>query len=99
MNAARSNMPMEPVNRGTAVSLTLEHLVKEHAVLKGLPLELISHGPHECARLHLPGDQIVRIYLDRDTPPGDVVPKLLVESDRLDREGSKSEVSFLRDGC
>ncbi|UUZ72881.1 hypothetical protein LP415_05010 [Polaromonas sp. P1(28)-8] len=33
----------------TAVSLTLEHLVKEHAVLKGLPLELISQGTDECA--------------------------------------------------
>jgi hypothetical protein len=79
----------------TAVSLTLEHLVKEHAVLKGLPLELISQGTDECARLHLPGDQIVRIYLDRDTPPGDVLPRLLVESDRLDREAPTSEVSFL----
>ena len=78
----------------TAVSLTLEHLVKEHAVLKGLPLELVSDGSSECARLHLPGDQIARIYFDRDTPPSHVIPQLLIESDRLDRQSPREEISF-----
>ncbi|CAN7760643.1 hypothetical protein LJR084_007168 [Variovorax sp. LjRoot84] len=79
----------------TVVNLTLEHLVKEHAVLKGLPLELISEeGSSECARLLLPDDRLVRIYFDRDTRPSRVVPQLLAESDRLFRLRSDSEVSF-----
>lgn len=79
----------------TVVSLTLKHLVKEHAVLKGLPLELISEGgSSECARLLLPDGQIVHVYFDRDTRPSRVVPLLLAESDRLFRLRSDSVVSF-----
>lgn len=79
----------------TVVSLSLEHLVKEHAVLKGLLLELISdEGSSECARLLLPDDQVVRVYFDRDTRPTRVIPQLLAESDRLFRLRSDSEVSF-----
>jgi hypothetical protein len=79
----------------TVVSLSLEHLVKEHAVLKGLPLELISdEGSSESARLLLPDDQVVRFYFDRDTRPTFVIPQLLAESDRLFRLRSDSEVSF-----
>ena len=61
----------------TVVSLTLKHLVKEHTVLKGLPLELISEGgSSESARLLLPDDQINHVYFDRDTRPSRVGPPI-----------------------
>lgn len=77
-----------------SVILTLEHLVKEHAVLKGLPLEIFLQGTSECARLHLPNDRVVHVYFDRDTQPNHVITKLLLERDRLEQLSPKSDIFF-----
>src|SRR5437899_1853313 len=67
----------------TIVTLTLKHLVHEHPVLKGLALEVMAEDAAECARLALSDGRLVRIYLDRDTRAGQMIPLLLAESDRL----------------
>lgn len=78
----------------TVVTLTLKHLVQEHPVLKDLALDVIAEGSAECARLALSDGRLVRIYLDRETRAGQVIPQLLAESDRLFRRRLDSEISF-----
>jgi hypothetical protein len=78
----------------TIVTLTLKHLVQEHPVLKDLALDVIAEGSAECARLVLSDGRLVRIYLDRETRAGQVIPQLLAESDRLFHRRLDSEISF-----
>jgi len=76
------------------VILTVEHLVKEHPVLKGLPLELFPQASSECARLHLQDGCVVHIYFDRDTAPDHVVTKLLIDRDSLSKLWPASDQFF-----
>ncbi|MFM9428480.1 hypothetical protein RCH10_004943 [Variovorax sp. GrIS 2.14] len=76
------------------VELSLEHLVQDHPVLRGLPLAFATEGSREMALLSLPDHRQVHVYFDRDTRPLRVVPLLLAESNRLFHSRRDKEVSF-----
>ncbi|ROZ78367.1 hypothetical protein EEB15_08010 [Ramlibacter sp. WS9] len=79
----------------SSVIVSLTHLVKDHPVLRGLPLDVARDGAQECAWLHLADERVVRIKVDSQTESAHVIDVLLAEHDRLATSGQGNEHTFI----
>jgi hypothetical protein len=79
----------------SSVIVSLTHLVKDHSLPRGLPLDVARDGAQECAWLHLADERLVRITLDSQTESAQVVDILLAEHDRLVNSGQGNEHTFI----
>lgn len=78
-----------------SVIVSLHHLVKCHPVLSGLALDVARDGAREYACLHLPDGRVVRIQVNSQAEPTQVMDVLLAEHGRLDATGRDNEHSFI----